>query len=151
MPFYRWYDVWRGTQCSYFFLYLLLVSFADQVALSNFPAKAFKANEGRYLRGEPLKETRRLDYANKLTGTFYFTLLFSDSFSYHSHNNSSHPMTSADCFEVARAVYNFREFKNTISWSMEALRKFREENNTVHTMTESEIIEYIVFSHFFIG
>ncbi|XP_073949033.1 prolyl 4-hydroxylase subunit alpha-1-like [Choristoneura fumiferana] len=62
-----------------------------------------------------------------------------------------HPMTAADCFEVARTVYIFREFKNTIAWSMEALRKFRKESNIAHTMTESEIVEYIVFSHFFIG
>ncbi|XP_073949601.1 prolyl 4-hydroxylase subunit alpha-1-like [Choristoneura fumiferana] len=61
------------------------------------------------------------------------------------------PLTAADCFDITRTLYNNTDYNNTLAWSMEALRKFKEESNIEHTMTESEIMEYIIFSHFYIG
>ncbi|XP_073949588.1 prolyl 4-hydroxylase subunit alpha-1 [Choristoneura fumiferana] len=63
----------------------------------------------------------------------------------------SHPMSAADCYELARAVYNLKDFKNAIAWSMEALRKYRDETDIEHTFTESDIHEYIGFSYFLTG
>lgn len=60
-------------------------------------------------------------------------------------------MSAADCYELARAVYNLKDFKNAIAWSMEALRKYRDEIDIEHTFTETDIHEYIGFAYFLTG
>ncbi|XP_068632376.1 prolyl 4-hydroxylase subunit alpha-1-like [Battus philenor] len=62
----------------------------------------------------------------------------------------STPMTTGDCYELGRTLYNEKDYKNALRWMMEALRKYNEEND-VYNFTEVDILEYISFSHYLLG
>lgn len=59
-------------------------------------------------------------------------------------------MSAGDCYELGRALYNDKDFKNALSWMMETLRKYKKENET-YSFTEADILEYIGFSHYLLG
>ncbi|XP_039751146.1 prolyl 4-hydroxylase subunit alpha-1 isoform X1 [Pararge aegeria] len=56
-------------------------------------------------------------------------------------------MSSSDCYELGKALYNERDYTNALAWMMEALRKYSE-NDVERTFTEVDILEYIGFSHY---
>ncbi|XP_013181517.1 PREDICTED: prolyl 4-hydroxylase subunit alpha-1-like [Papilio xuthus] len=62
----------------------------------------------------------------------------------------STPMSAGDCYELGRTLYNEKDFSNSLRWMLEALRKYKEENE-VYDFTEVDILEYISFSHYLLG
>lgn len=60
-------------------------------------------------------------------------------------------MTAGDCFELGRALYNEKDFKNALAWMTQTLRKYKKETDPVYAFTEVDILEYISFSHFLLG
>ncbi|KAL0881008.1 hypothetical protein ABMA27_002151 [Loxostege sticticalis] len=62
----------------------------------------------------------------------------------------STPMTAGDCYELGRALYNEKDYKNALAWMTEALRKYREEKEPYH-FSEIDVLEYISFSHYLLG
>ncbi|KOB64438.1 Prolyl 4-hydroxylase alpha subunit, partial [Operophtera brumata] len=60
----------------------------------------------------------------------------------------STPMTTDECFELGKALYNERDFTNALAWMSEALRKYRETNDESYAFTEVDILEYIGFAHY---
>ncbi|XP_059046367.1 prolyl 4-hydroxylase subunit alpha-2-like isoform X2 [Achroia grisella] len=62
----------------------------------------------------------------------------------------STPMTASDCYELGRSLYNDKDYKNALTWMMETLRKYKEENEP-YLFDEVDILEYISFSHYMIG
>lgn len=84
-----------------------------------------------------LQETYHLDVKDlsegKLNGVIYST-----------------PMSAGDCYELGRALYNEKDYKNARAWMHEALRKYKEENTT-YSFKESDILEYIGFSYYLLG
>lgn len=59
-------------------------------------------------------------------------------------------MTAGDCYELGRALYNEKDYKNALAWMTEALRKYREEKEPYH-FSEIDVLEYISFSHYLLG
>ncbi|KAH9642930.1 hypothetical protein HF086_011287, partial [Spodoptera exigua] len=84
-----------------------------------------------------LQETYHLDVKDlsegKLNGVVYST-----------------PMSAGDCYELGRALYNEKDYKNARSWMFEALRKYKEEDVS-YSFTEADILEYIGFSYYLLG
>ncbi|XP_013142463.1 PREDICTED: prolyl 4-hydroxylase subunit alpha-2-like [Papilio polytes] len=62
----------------------------------------------------------------------------------------STPMSAGDCYELGRTLYNEKDYSNSLRWMLEALRKYKEENET-YDFTEVDILEYISFSHYLLG
>lgn len=62
----------------------------------------------------------------------------------------STPMTAGDCYELGRALYNEKDFRNALAWMTEALRKYKDDDEP-YTFTETDILEYISFSHYLLG
>ncbi|CAK1600873.1 unnamed protein product [Parnassius mnemosyne] len=62
----------------------------------------------------------------------------------------STPMTAGDCYELGRTLYNEKDYQNSLSWMMEALRKYNDEKD-VYNFTDVDILEYISFSHYLLG
>ncbi|XP_072939292.1 prolyl 4-hydroxylase subunit alpha-1-like isoform X2 [Epargyreus clarus] len=62
----------------------------------------------------------------------------------------STPMSASDCYELGRALYIEMDYTNALSWMMEALRKYKEENEP-HPFSEGDILEYISFAHHLLG
>ncbi|KAG7306017.1 hypothetical protein JYU34_008588 [Plutella xylostella] len=58
----------------------------------------------------------------------------------------STPMSTSDCYELGRALYSMKDYKNALGWMMEALRKYREDEEL--SFTKIDIIEYIGFAHY---
>lgn len=59
-------------------------------------------------------------------------------------------MSAGDCYELGKALYNEKDFKNALAWMMVALRKYHDEN-LEYPFTEVDILEYIGFSHYLLG
>ena len=59
-------------------------------------------------------------------------------------------MTAGDCYELGRALYNEKDFKNALAWMNEALRKYKS-GKEPYPFTEVDILEYIGFSHYLMG
>ncbi|XP_030020588.1 prolyl 4-hydroxylase subunit alpha-2 isoform X2 [Manduca sexta] len=59
-------------------------------------------------------------------------------------------MTASDCYELGRALYNEKDYENSLSWMKEALRKYKNENKR-YQFTEADILEYIGFSYYLKG
>ncbi|XP_072939293.1 prolyl 4-hydroxylase subunit alpha-1-like [Epargyreus clarus] len=62
----------------------------------------------------------------------------------------STPMSASDCYELGRTLYNEKDYTNALSWMMEALRKYKEENDP-NPFSEADILEYISFAHYLLG
>ncbi|XP_063822673.1 prolyl 4-hydroxylase subunit alpha-1-like [Ostrinia nubilalis] len=62
----------------------------------------------------------------------------------------STPMTAGDCYELGRALYNEKDFKNALAWMMETLRKYKAEEENYY-FSEIDVLEYISFSHYLLG
>ncbi|XP_014363385.2 prolyl 4-hydroxylase subunit alpha-1-like [Papilio machaon] len=62
----------------------------------------------------------------------------------------STPMSAGDCYELGRTLYNEKDFSNSLRWMLEALRKYKEENE-IYDFKEVDILEYISFSHYLLG
>ncbi|XP_026752045.1 prolyl 4-hydroxylase subunit alpha-2-like isoform X1 [Galleria mellonella] len=62
----------------------------------------------------------------------------------------STPMTVSDCYELGRSLYNDKDYSNALTWMMETLRKYKEENEP-YPFDEVDILEYISFSHYMLG
>lgn len=60
-------------------------------------------------------------------------------------------MSAGDCYELGRALYNEKDFKNGLAWMTQALRKYKQETDHVYAFTEVDILEYISFSYFLLG
>ncbi|KAJ0175458.1 hypothetical protein K1T71_008617 [Dendrolimus kikuchii] len=59
----------------------------------------------------------------------------------------SFPMTAGDCYELGRALYNNKDFENSLEWMRVAYKKFKVESQAEnHPFTEVDILEYISFS-----
>ncbi|CAH0714461.1 unnamed protein product, partial [Brenthis ino] len=56
-------------------------------------------------------------------------------------------MSAGDCYELGKALYNEKDYKNALAWMMVALRKYHDEN-LEYPFTEVDILEYIGFSHY---
>ncbi|KAL4716402.1 hypothetical protein ACJJTC_006764 [Scirpophaga incertulas] len=62
----------------------------------------------------------------------------------------STPMSAGDCYELGRALYNEKDYKNSLAWMMVAINKFKEENKP-YIFDEVDILEYISFAHYLLG
>ncbi|XP_013187300.1 prolyl 4-hydroxylase subunit alpha-1 [Amyelois transitella] len=63
----------------------------------------------------------------------------------------STPMTTSDCFELARALYSDKDYKNALPWFLETLRKYKTDSEGIYNFDEVDILEYIGFSHYLSG
>lgn len=53
-------------------------------------------------------------------------------------------MTSEDCFEIGRQMYNHRDYHHTIMWMKETINRLNNESR----VTRSDVLEYLAFSTF---
>jgi prolyl 4-hydroxylase len=53
-------------------------------------------------------------------------------------------MSSEDCFEIGRQTYINHDFRHTIQWMNEALKRLEDESR----LTRSDVLEYLAFSTF---
>lgn len=60
-------------------------------------------------------------------------------------------MTASDCYELGRALYNDKDYKNALAWMMQAYDKYNKEDNDAYSFSEVDILEYISFSHYLLG
>lgn len=60
-------------------------------------------------------------------------------------------MTAGDCYELGKALYNEKDFKNALAWMVQTRRKYKKEIDHVYAFTEVDILEYISFCHFLLG
>lgn len=58
-------------------------------------------------------------------------------------------MSSSDCFELGRSLYDLKEYHNALPWFLEALRKY--EHVEFNGFDDVDLIEYIAFSHYLMG
>lgn len=61
----------------------------------------------------------------------------------------SNPMSSSDCFELGRSLYDVKEYHNALPWFMESLRKY--EDIEYNGFKEVDLLEYVAFSHYLMG
>ncbi|CAK1540610.1 unnamed protein product [Leptosia nina] len=64
--------------------------------------------------------------------------------------NYSTPMSAGDCYELGKTLYNEKDYTNALAWMTIALKKYKEENQP-YLFKETDIMEYIGFSHYLLG
>ncbi|KAJ2950102.1 hypothetical protein O0L34_g11444 [Tuta absoluta] len=57
-------------------------------------------------------------------------------------------MSAGDCYELGRALYNSKDFKNALPWMLQTYRKYGEEQNDAYSFTDIEIMDYISFAYY---
>ncbi|KAG1663558.1 Prolyl 4-hydroxylase subunit alpha-2 [Nymphon striatum] len=83
-----------------------------------------------------LQETYKLDAANLSVG----------------HIDGAKPslsLTANDCFELGRQSYVNKDYKHTVDWMDEAMKKYTGEDPK--TISIADILEYLAFSHYMLG
>ncbi|XP_013181599.1 PREDICTED: prolyl 4-hydroxylase subunit alpha-2-like [Papilio xuthus] len=65
-------------------------------------------------------------------------------------NNESFgiPMTVNDCFKLGQTLYQHKKFKHSLEWFIEALRKYKRENET-YGVSEIDILNYISYALYY--
>lgn len=53
-----------------------------------------------------------------------------------------------DCFELGRQSYVNKDYKHTLDWMNEALKKYDEEETK--TVPKEDVLEYVAFSHYLV-
>ncbi|XP_053612410.1 prolyl 4-hydroxylase subunit alpha-1 isoform X2 [Plodia interpunctella] len=96
-----------------------------------------------------LQETYRLN-AKDLADGILNGIVYSLDGCMHADTFFSTPMTTSDCFELAKALYSDKDYKNALPWLLETLRKFKEKDE-IYQFDEVDILEYIGFSHYLLG
>ncbi|CAH2076662.1 unnamed protein product, partial [Iphiclides podalirius] len=57
---------------------------------------------------------------------------------------------SNDCYEIGRTLYNEKDYRNSLRWMIESLRKFNS-GDDLYNVAEVDILEYISFTHYLLG
>lgn len=59
-------------------------------------------------------------------------------------------MTVNDCFKLGQILYVHNKFRHALEWFLEALKKFKKENET-QGVSETEILNYFSYALYYVG